>query len=68
MTITGPVRRYIIPLPNNTKTYEYPIQVELTGADGQKTQLTTTLKIKGGSAEEVKITADENLHMTLAGN
>ena len=29
MTITGPIRRYSIPLTNATSTYDYPVRVEL---------------------------------------
>jgi len=66
MTITGPVRRYVIPLPNGTSTFDYPMKVELTGADGKTSETNSTLKIKGGAVIEVKVNSDDNLQLTLA--
>lgn len=66
MTITGPTRRYTIPLTNTSKTYEYPLRVEFQGEDGQKTEAITTLSIKAGSRIDVKVADDESLQVTLA--
>jgi len=59
MTITGENRRYVIPMPSATQTYDYPVRVEVVN-DGKKSEAATSLKLKAGMNVQINVSKDAN--------
>ena len=59
MTLTGPARRFSIPMPSATQTYEYTVRIEVTN-DGKKSEAVTSLKLKAGVNVQINVAKNEN--------
>ncbi|MCA9051112.1 MAG: TIGR03000 domain-containing protein, partial [Planctomycetaceae bacterium] len=55
MTITGPERRYRIPIADPSREYDYQVRVEVV-RDGKTLSSETTHKVAGGRTLEVSVT------------
>lgn len=57
MSLVGTTRRFVIPISDATKSYQYPIRIELT-ANGQKSEAATSVKIRAGMYVKINVLGD----------